>query len=78
MHAFRRSVGEQCLKANKHVLLEKPFACKAEDAEYLMGLAKERNLFLMEGKVVLQLVFMFETCFSYEVDRYVDKILSSF
>jgi len=49
LHAFRRTVGEKCLKANKHVLLEKPFACSVEDAEYLIGLAKERNLFLMEG-----------------------------
>lgn len=37
------------LKANKHCLLEKPFACSHKDAEYLVGLAKERNLFLMEG-----------------------------
>jgi len=37
------------LKANKHCLLEKPFACSLADAQYLVGLAKERNLFLMEG-----------------------------
>ena len=37
------------LKANKHCLLEKPFACSHKDAEYLVGLAKERNLFLLEG-----------------------------
>ncbi len=49
LHAFRRAIGEKCLLANKHVLLEKPFACKVEDAEYLCDLAKERNLFLMEG-----------------------------
>eukprot|EP00542_Grammatophora_oceanica_P018105 CAMPEP_0194048430 /NCGR_PEP_ID=MMETSP0009_2-20130614/27263_1 /TAXON_ID=210454 /ORGANISM="Grammatophora oceanica, Strain CCMP 410" /LENGTH=402 /DNA_ID=CAMNT_0038694287 /DNA_START=17 /DNA_END=1225 /DNA_ORIENTATION=+ len=49
VHSFRRSIGEKCLKANKHVLLEKPFACSTEDAEYLIGLAKERDLFLMEG-----------------------------
>jgi dihydrodiol dehydrogenase / D-xylose 1-dehydrogenase (NADP) len=49
VHAFRRAVGEKCLLANKHVLLEKPFACTASDAEYLIGLAKQRNLFLMEG-----------------------------
>lgn len=48
VHSFRRSIGERCLKANKHVLLEKPFACSTEDAEHLMALAKERNLFLME------------------------------
>ena len=49
VHAFRRTVGEKCLMANKHVLLEKPFACSSEDAEHLVRLAKERNLFLMEG-----------------------------
>jgi len=49
VHSFRREIGEKVLKANKHCLLEKPFACSAADAEYLIGLAKERNLFLMEG-----------------------------
>jgi len=49
VHAFRRAIGEKCLRANKHVLLEKPFACTYEDAEFLISLAKERNLFLMEG-----------------------------
>lgn len=49
VHAFRRSIGEKCLLANKHTLLEKPFACNAADAEHLIRLAKERNLFLMEG-----------------------------
>lgn len=48
VHSFRRPIGEKCIKANKHVLLEKPFACSSEDAEYLVALAKERNLFLME------------------------------
>jgi dihydrodiol dehydrogenase / D-xylose 1-dehydrogenase (NADP) len=49
VHSLRRSTGEKCLNANKHVLLEKPFACSVADAEYLIQLAKERNLFLMEG-----------------------------
>lgn len=49
VHSFRRQIGEMVLKANKHCLLEKPFACSHKDAEYLIGLAKERNLFLMEG-----------------------------
>jgi predicted dehydrogenase len=49
VHSFRREIGEMCLLAGKHVLLEKPFACKVEDAEYLIQLAKERNLFLQEG-----------------------------
>jgi len=49
VHSFRKVVGEKVLKANKHCLLEKPFACSRADAEYLVSLAKERNLFLMEG-----------------------------
>ncbi|KAL3943471.1 MAG: hypothetical protein SGBAC_002482 [Bacillariaceae sp.] len=49
VHAFRRSTVEMCLLADKHVLVEKPFACSLADGEYLMGLAKERNLFIMEG-----------------------------
>ena len=48
VHSLRRETGEKCLKANKHVLLEKPFACTVADGEYLMALAKERNLFIME------------------------------
>lgn len=49
IHAFRRDIGERCLKAGKHVLLEKPFACNQEDAAYLIALATERGLFCMEG-----------------------------
>lgn len=53
VHSFRREVGEKVLMANKHCLLEKPFACNAKDAEYLIGLAKERNLFLMEVSILI-------------------------
>jgi dihydrodiol dehydrogenase / D-xylose 1-dehydrogenase (NADP) len=49
VHSFRRSIVEKCLMANKHTLVEKPFACTLEDAEYLIQLAKERNLFMIEG-----------------------------
>lgn len=49
VHAYRRQIGELCLMANKHLLLEKPFACKTVDAEYLVNLAKSKNLFCMEG-----------------------------
>ena len=48
IHIYRRSIGEKCLFANKHALLEKPFTCTAEDARYLVNLARERNLFFME------------------------------
>ena len=49
VHAFRRQIGEMCLNADKHVLLEKPFSCKAVDAEYLVELARSKGLFCMEG-----------------------------
>jgi len=49
VHAFHRQVGEQCLKAGKHVLLEKPFTCNTEDAKYLIELAASKKLFLQEG-----------------------------
>jgi dihydrodiol dehydrogenase / D-xylose 1-dehydrogenase (NADP) len=49
LHAFRRETVEKCLAANKHVLVEKPFACNVVDGEYLLGLAKERDRFIMEG-----------------------------
>jgi dihydrodiol dehydrogenase / D-xylose 1-dehydrogenase (NADP) len=49
VQSFRRSVGEKCLLAGKHVLLEKPFACNFADAMHLANLASERNLFLSEG-----------------------------
>jgi len=49
VHSFRRSTGEKCLLAGKHVVLEKPFACSVEDGKYLISLAKEKNLFIMEG-----------------------------
>ena len=52
VHAFRRSVGEKVLLANKHCLLEKPFTCNLEDAKYLIQLAKERNLFLLEVRTI--------------------------
>lgn len=49
VHSFRRSTGEKCLLAGKHVVLEKPFACSVEDGKYLISLAKEKDLFIMEG-----------------------------
>ena len=49
VHSFRRSTVEKCLLAGKHVLVEKPFACSVEDGKYLISLAKEKDLFIMEG-----------------------------
>lgn len=62
IHLFRRSIGEKCLLANKHALLEKPFTCTAEDARYLANLAKERNLFLMEVRPIPYFVGIY--CYS--------------
>ena len=49
IHSFRRETVSKCLMADKNVLVEKPFACSLADGEYLIALAKERNLFIMEG-----------------------------
>ena len=38
-----------CLEAGKHVLCEKPMAVNAAQAERLIALAQDKNLFLMEG-----------------------------
>lgn len=38
-----------CLEAGKHVLCEKPFTTRAEDAAELYRLAKEKGLFIMEA-----------------------------
>lgn len=40
---------KQALLAGKHVLLEKPFTVKAEQARELIRIARERKLFLMEA-----------------------------
>jgi dihydrodiol dehydrogenase / D-xylose 1-dehydrogenase (NADP) len=50
IHSFRRTIVEQCINANKHILVEKPFACTVDDAEYLINLARSKgNLFMLEG-----------------------------
>jgi len=38
-----------CLEAGKHVLCEKAFTINAKEAEELINLAREKNLFLMEA-----------------------------
>lgn len=46
---------KQALLANKHVILEKPFTSTVEECEQLIQIAKERDLFLMEGITVVDL-----------------------
>jgi predicted dehydrogenase len=48
-HPFHAGNVELCLGAGKAVLCEKPFTVNAGEAERVVGLARERGLFLMEG-----------------------------
>jgi predicted dehydrogenase len=48
-HPFHAENVELCLEAGKAVLCEKPFAVNAGEARRVVGLARERDLFLMEG-----------------------------
>ncbi len=48
-HPFHAENAELCLGAGKAVLCEKPFTVNAAEAGRVVGLARERGLFLMEG-----------------------------
>jgi predicted dehydrogenase len=48
-HALHREHVELALEAGKPVLCEKAFTLNAADAEHLVALAREKNLFLMEA-----------------------------
>ena len=48
-HPFHAENATLCLEAGKAVLCEKPFSVNATEAERVVGLARERGLFLMEG-----------------------------
>jgi dihydrodiol dehydrogenase / D-xylose 1-dehydrogenase (NADP) len=48
-HTEHKPNAELCMKNGKAVLCEKPFALNATEAKYLMDLAKEHNVFLMEA-----------------------------
>lgn len=48
-HPFHAGNAELCLRAGKAVLCEKPFTVNAAEARRLVGLARKRDLFLMEG-----------------------------
>jgi predicted dehydrogenase len=48
-HALHRAHVELALEAGKPVLCEKAFTLNAPDAEHLVRLAREKNLFLMEA-----------------------------
>jgi predicted dehydrogenase len=48
-HPFHAENAALCLEAGKAVLCEKPFCVNAAEAERVVGLAREKGLFLMEG-----------------------------
>ena len=48
-HALHREQVELALEAGKPVLCEKAFTLDAADAEHLVAMAREKNLFLMEA-----------------------------
>jgi predicted dehydrogenase len=48
-HPFHEANAALCLEAGKHVLCEKPMTVNAAQSERLIALAKDRDLFLMEG-----------------------------
>jgi predicted dehydrogenase len=48
-HNFHYENVRLCLEHGKHVLCEKPFTINAAEARELIDLARDRNLFLMEG-----------------------------
>jgi predicted dehydrogenase len=48
-HPFHAENVRLCLEAGKHVLCEKPMTINAAQAERLIALAQDRDLFLMEG-----------------------------
>ena len=48
-HPFHAENATLCLEAGKAVVCEKPFCVNAAEAERVVGLAREKGLFLMEG-----------------------------
>lgn len=48
-HTEHKANSELCIKNKKAVLCEKPFTLNGKETKYLMDLAKEHNVFLMEA-----------------------------
>lgn len=48
-HDLHHPIAMQSMKANKHVLVEKPFALTVRDADEMINLSKEKDLVLMAG-----------------------------
>lgn len=48
-HVFHKDLAIKAMKKKKHVLLEKPATINSKEFEELVAIAKENNVFLMEG-----------------------------
>ena len=48
-HSHHREAAEICLRAGKHVLVEKPLTASPADTDHLLKLAEQLGLFCMEG-----------------------------
>ncbi|ARN79505.1 hypothetical protein BST97_14720 [Nonlabens spongiae] len=48
-HVFHHSLTIQCLEAGKAVICEKPMGMNSKQVQEMISLAREKNLFLMEG-----------------------------
>jgi dihydrodiol dehydrogenase / D-xylose 1-dehydrogenase (NADP) len=49
LHRDRLETVEMCLRKRKHLLVEKPLAMSYKDASYLLQLARQVDVFVMEG-----------------------------
>lgn len=50
-HSFHKDNALAAIAANKHVLCEKPMTVNAAETEVVIAAAKEKGVFLMEGKI---------------------------
>lgn len=58
-HVFHRQNCLDAIAAGKHILCEKPFAMNEREALQIVGAAKERGVFAMEGSYpILMLVIL--------------------
>lgn len=48
-HDLHYPIAMECMKANKHVLIEKPFATSLRDADEMIKFSKEKGMVLMAG-----------------------------
>lgn len=55
LHPSHFTETKSAIEAGKHVLVEKPAVLNAAEWEYLIKLAKSRNVFLMEGMCVFSI-----------------------